>query len=214
MKALKIMMVVLAVGMISVTAFAQDECGSAVAPQTEVDNCNMTGNASDVWGDCWGGDGTLTAWWTFTATDTAHRIRTDVKSTATDSHFVVLEDDCVTPVPGGCSEDEAPPWNGDICVTGLTVDAVYMVELASYTDGACGPYVVSVEPAGLVCGDGVIACDGSEDCDDPDMGACEHGCRDCACLPPPVPMLPAAGLVGLGVLLVTGGALVFGRRRK
>lgn len=230
MKALKVMTVVLAVGLFSVTAFGQDTCDTAVAPGTQVDLCLGTAGLTDIgadggYGDCWGGSGVYDAWWTFTATDTLMRVRTDLNSKFTDTHFMVYADGCATQTPVGCSEDEvAAGWFGDICVP-TTNGATYHVQLGTYWDDAyyCPYYTypydplfiyaVDVSAGGSQCGDGIIACDGSEQCDPPD-DPCEWGCRDCACLPPPVPMLPAAGLVGLGVLLVTGGALVFGRRRK
>jgi len=233
MKALKVMMVVLAVGLFSVTAFGQDTCDTAVAPGGLVNLCTSTVGLTDLEGDggyddCWGGYGQRDAWYVFTATDSLMRLRTDLNSVETDTHFMVYGDGCATQTPIGCSEDEVPAgWYGDICVP-TTSGMDYHVQLGTYAvdhDGYgasynwCNYYTslsfqLDVFAGGATCGDGIIACDGSEDCDDPDMGACMYGCRDCACLPPPVPMLPAAGLVGLGVLLVTGGALVFGRRRK
>ncbi len=196
-----------------------DECMSAVPAGTNVDTCNMTRDAGEPDGSCWTGDlaGGI-AWYTFTADDSIMRLRTDVKCDGTDSEFAVYPS-CAEANPGSeiaCSEDDAgtcSDWLGDICVP-TTSGTDYVVTLTQWTTGACGNYALDVSTGGSVCGDGIIACDGSEDCDDPDMGDCEHGCRDCACMPPPVPMLPAAGLVGLGVLLITGGALVFSRRRK
>ncbi len=219
MKALKVLTVVLAVGLLSVSAFGQDECSTAVADGSNVDTCTMTTNASDPDGSCWTGDpGAQSAWWTFTATSALTRVQSDVKCDGTDSSFAVFNS-CADLTEIGCSEDDSAggcsPWLGDICVP-TTSGTDYVVQLQSWTTGACGNYAIDTSPGGEVCGDGIIACDGSEDCDGsvgvPDP--CEHGCRDCVCMPPPVPMLPAAGLVGLGVLLVSGGALVFGRRRK
>jgi hypothetical protein len=234
MKALKVMTVVLAVGLFSVTAFAQDTCDTAVAPGGLVNLCEQSVGLTDLAGNggydvCWGGYGLRDAWYVFTATDALMRLRTDLNSIETDTHFMVYGDGCAVQTDVGCSEDEVTAgWYGDICVP-TTVDAEYHVQLGTYAvdhDGYgpsynwCNYYTslsfqLDVFAGGSVCGDQIIACDGSEDCEDGfDDGDCEFGCRDCACLPPPVPMLPAAGLVGLGVLLVTGGALVFGRRRK
>ena len=236
MKALKVMTVVLAVGLFSVTAFGQDTCDTAVAPGGPVNLCAMSVGLTDLEGDggydiCWGGYGQRDAWYVFTATDTLMRLRTDLNSVETDTHFMTYSGGCAAMAeidPAGCSEDEVSAgWYGDICVP-TNVGEDYHVQLGTYAvdHDTYGPsynwcnyyttmtFQLDVSAGGATCGDGIIACDGSEDCDDPDMGDCMYGCRDCACLPPPVPMLPAAGLVGLGVLLVSGGALVFGRRRK
>jgi hypothetical protein len=234
------MTVVLAVGLFSVTAFAQDTCDTAVAPGGVVNLCNMSVGLTDPEGDggydiCWGGYGQRDAWYTFTATDTQARLRTDLNSIETDTHFQVYTGDCAALVevdPVGCSEDEvASGWYGDICVP-TTPSAVYYVQLGTYTvdhDGY-GPsynwcnYYTSLsfqldvgdkfnDKSGEVCGDGVI----NSPCEECEVdGDCppSHIClADCKCLSV-VPMLPTAGLVGLGVLLVAGGALVFGRRRK
>ena len=189
---------------------------------TAVQGANAdTGLPIDIVGDLTASDGDDTAVtidYTMPAGATACKVqRTQGAAPQNDTDGVQLDD--AEQIGGGAQR---------LTDSGLTNGDTYHVQLGTYGvdhDGY-GPsynwcnyytslsFVLSVSAGGGTCGDGVIACDGSEDCDDPDMGACMYGCRDCTCLPPPVPMLPAAGLVGLGVLLVTGGALVFGRRRK
>lgn len=60
-----------------------------------------------------------------------------------------------------------------------------------------------------VCGNGII--EKGEQCDG-DAGTCPGKCVDCQCVGD-VPTLPHWGLVGLGLLLAAGGAVVFIRRR-
>ncbi len=183
MKALKVLTVVLVVGLMSVSAFGQDTCATAVAPGTNVDTCAMARDAGEPDGSCWTGDlaGGI-AWYTFTATDALTRVRTDVECDGTDSEFAVYNS-CADLTEIACSEDDADTcsdWLGDICVP-TTSGSDYVVTLSQWTTGACGNYALDVSTGGSVCGDGIIACDSSEDCDGPDMGDCELGCRDCKC---------------------------------
>ena len=62
------------------------------------------------------------------------------------------------------------------------------------------------------CGDGVI--DWGEDCDGDADERCPGECRsDCSCLTPAIPAMGEWGVVILGLLLLTGAKLGFGRRR-
>ena len=222
MKALKLMMVVLAVGAFSVSAFAgvgppaYDECTGAVAPGTEVDNSLCTAGGTDVEGSCWSGTAPfLTAWYMFEAAGDQIGLATDLNSTATDSCFAVFGE-CPPVTEVGCSEDEAryySPWLGAICLTNLTPAATYYVELASWTTGAAGPFVLDAFINKDACGNQVLddpceECESDTDC--PTDWACNLS--TCKCWNT-IPTLPVWGLVGLGVLLVAGGGMVFGRRR-
>lgn len=61
-----------------------------------------------------------------------------------------------------------------------------------------------------LCGNGQL--DPDEPCDG-DVGACPGKCVDCRCIIG-TPVLPHWGLIALTVLLLTVGAIVFGRRRR
>jgi len=170
MKAMKIAAVLLlAVGMFSATAVAQDDCTTAVPAGAPMEPC-LDGTPTGPLGSCTSGGGVLDVWNFFVASSTAHRSRTDLASAGSDSDFIVYSGTCgsLTAVPGGCSEDEAPPYLGDICVTGLTPSDTYYIQLGTWADGCPnGPYVVDVVSAGEVCGDGIISCVfGAEQCDD------------------------------------------------
>lgn len=233
MKALKVMMVVVAVGLFSVSAFGQDTCGTAVAPGGTVNLCtDCTVGLTDTEGDggydeCWGGYGQRDAWYTFTATEALMRLRTDLNSVETDTHFEVYDGGCGAMNEIACSEDEVSTgWYGDICVP-TTSGTAYHVQLGTYAvdHDAYGPsynwcnyytsltFQLDVFPGGSVCGDNIIACDGSEECDGTDDWACPGMCSGCMC-PASAPALPIWGIVGLGVLLAGGGATAVARRRK
>jgi hypothetical protein len=103
-------------------------------------------------------------------------------------------------------------------VKGLVVGDTYHVQLGTWGDYCPnGPYVVDVEMpdgSGRVCGDNEVNVY-TEECDGSDNAACP-GCDcdvDCLCLCPS-PALPVWGVIGLGVLLVGGGATAVARRRK
>jgi cysteine-rich repeat protein len=111
--------------------------------------------------------GTFDVWVSFVATQTAHRVRTDIGSAGSDTNYGVFSGGCGAPVEVGCSEDEAAPFLGNICVSGLTIGDTYLVQLGAFCDGcfgACAPdgYVVTVQ--GSTCGDGILEC--GEECDD------------------------------------------------
>ena len=66
-----------------------------------------------------------------------------------------------------------------------------------------------------VCGDGVVNRT-VEVCDGMDAGECPAGCRaNCTCRPPGFkgPTLPEWALIGLGVVLAVGGAIIVARRQ-
>ena len=235
MKVWKLIIVVLAVGMFSVPAVAQDTCATPLAPGIPVNLCvdctvGLTDPAGDGgYDDCWGGYGQRDGWYSFVATDVAHRLRTDVNSVETDTHFEVYSDCAGTQI--ACSEDEVPAgWYGDICVP-TTVGETYYVQLGTYAvdHDAYGPsynwcnyytsltFVLDVEAApGIECGDNVLSCLGDEECDGTaGLFNCQSGecAADCTCVAP-TPALPPLGLVGLGALLLGGGAVVFARKRK
>jgi len=210
MKVWKLVIVLLAVGMFSVSAVAQDTCATAVAPGGPVNLCTMSVGLTDDEGDggyddCWGGYGQRDGWYSFVATDTVHRLRTDLNSVETDTHFEVYSGACGAQTEIACSEDEVPAgWYGDICVGGLTVSETYYVQLGTYavdhdTYGPsynwCNYYTsltfqldVELDP-GKTCGDGVVSCapGTAEECDGADIGSCITGTicdGDCTCPDP------------------------------
>lgn len=171
MKALKIAAVLLlAVGMFSSTAMAQDDCATAIPAPGPVTPCTDS-NPTGPLGGCTSGGGLFDAWVTFVATSTAHRVRTDVASTGTDSDYRVYSGTCgsLVQVAGGCSEDEVG-YLGDICVTGLNPGDTYYIQVGAWGDGAFGScggdYALTIQTAGEICGDGILSCTGSEECDD------------------------------------------------
>ena len=229
MKIRNVLIAMLAVAVFSVGAVAQDTCDTATAGaggQISLDPC-LDGTPTGPLFSCTGGDGVLDAWGSFVATATTMRLRTDLKSTGTDSDFIVYSGTCGNLTEIACSEDEcyfdpicnntSGPWVGNICVSGLVVDDTYYVQMGTYGDYCPnGPYVLDYG-TGTVCGDGWLACSGNEECDGKDDVMCPRGCEagnSCFCRRrKPTPMLPSWGLAGLGLLLLAGGAMVFGRRR-
>ena len=218
MKVWKLVIVVLAVGMFSVSAVAQDDCATAVSPGTPVEPCADASPTGPV-GSCATGNpapGVLDSWVSFVATATTARVRTDLNSTGTDSDYGVYSGTCGSLTEIGCAEDSggAAGYNGDIAVKGLTVGDTYHVQLGTWNDGCPnGPYIVDVIMPNDSCGDGIV--NGNDLCDGSDNVACAGGdCDvDCLCLPPS-PALPPWGVIGLGVLLLGGGATAVARRRK
>jgi hypothetical protein len=64
-----------------------------------------------------------------------------------------------------------------------------------------------------VCGNGLT--EAGEECDGASDAGCILSCQlDCTCEPLDTPALPIGGIVGLGLLLVGGGAVAFRRHRK
>jgi hypothetical protein len=213
MKIWKLAIVVLAVGMFSMSAIAGDDCTSATDVATDLDPC-ADGTPNGPLGQCTSGDGLFDVWWKFTAGDATARVRTDLGSAGTDSDYVVYEGTCASLTPIGCSEDEAA-YLGDISVKGLTNGDTYYIRLGGWSD-SCGPFHATVtmpDDSGRVCGDGTVNVS-NEECDG-DGAACDSGecAADCTCVPP-TPALPVWGLIGLGVLLLGGGATALRRRRK
>jgi len=183
MKVMKFAVVLLvAVGMFSATAIAQNDCASAVSAPGGVDPCAGDLAGGPLTGPCIGFDSDYDVWVSFVASATSARIRTDVSSAGTDSNYVVW--DACGGNQIGCSEDEGAGYLGDICVGGLTPGATYYVQLGAFGAGedlsgfcgapcnpylfSCGVYNVDIQAAtGGVCGDGVVSCvPGAEQCDD------------------------------------------------
>jgi hypothetical protein len=216
MKIWKLAIVVLAVGMFSVSAIAQDTCATAVGtgvgnPVSPCGDLTPTGPL----GGCTSGGGLLDSWLSFVATDTTARIRTDLNSTGTDSDYIVHSGTCAGLSPIGCSEDDSgvSAYLGDIAVKGLTVGDTYYIQLGTWSDGCPnGPYVVDVIMPNDSCGDGTV--NGNDECDVDGSGCTSGECdSDCTCVPA-TPALPVWGLIGLGVLLLGGGATAVRRRQK
>ncbi len=174
MKVLKLIAVLLAVGMFTVPAMAQDTCATAdaVAPLTADPCADLT--AEGPLGLCTGGGGLLDQWVSFVAPATSTRVRTDLGSTGTDSEFIVW-DACGGNKIGCASDISSSNWLGNTCVGGLTVGATYYVQVGTYADGCPnGPYVVDIEIAGT-CGDSVVDC--GEGCDPPGT-CCSATCQN------------------------------------
>lgn len=218
MKIRYLLVLVMAVALISVPAMAQDTCATAVAVPGPVNPCNDATPEGPL-GSCTSGGGVNDSWLFFVATDTTARIRTDLNSAGTDSDYLVLSGPCGSQTEIGCSEDDAddgnPPYLGDISVGGLTIGDTYYIQLGTWSDTACGDYVVDIaQPTvGGSCGDGVISLvPGAEECDGADADACILSCLgDCTCEPVTTPALPIWGIAGLALLLLVGGAFAFRR---
>ncbi len=200
MKLWKVSILLAAAAMISVPANAQDDCATAVAPGTPVTPHLDT---TPTWaGSCNSGTSpaSLDSWVSFVASDTTMRVRTDIGSSGTDSEFYVSSssdntcggvlteiacsnDDCFNGAnfcPGGFC-DHASPWMGNQCISGLTIGDTYYVQVATYGDFPNGSYVVTTEDSGNTCGDGLLACDGSEQCEDDSHCINGQVCNGCVC---------------------------------
>ena len=218
MKIWKLAIVVLAVGMFSTAAIAGDDCATATPIATDIDPC-LDGNPTGPIGGCTSGGGLNDVWWSFVASDATARVRTDVGSAGTDSDYKVYSGTCASLTEIGCSEDESGPYLGDISVKGLTNGDTYYIRLGGWGDYCSGVYHATVtmpDDSGRVCGDGLVNV-GSEECDGGDLGDPPCGSGECAanCLCVPMtPALPVWGLIGLGVLLLGGGAAAVRRGRK
>lgn len=162
-------------------------------------------------------------WATFVATDVSARLQTDVNSVGTDSNYTVYSVtqanvcDSAGWTEIGCSGDEGAGFLGDISIGGLTVGDTYLIQMGHWADAYTGSFQldISCPTVGTVCGDGIISLvPGQEECDGAATGDCILTCDpDCTCTPVPTPMLPKWGLVGLALMLIVGGAAVFGRGR-
>ena len=105
-----------------------------------------------------------------------------------------------------CGDDFVNPFGGEEC-DGADNAAC---EVSCEADCTCTPDV---------CGNDIRH--GDEECDGTDKDACILECdtdgsvtgNPCTCEPVPTPMLPKWGLVGLALMLILGGAAVFGRGR-
>jgi len=206
MKVCKFAVLLLAVGMFSATAIAQDDCATAVAAPGSLNPCDDTTpdatwvspvTCGGVGGGGLGGTSANNVWVSFVASATAHRVTTDPSTSGTDSSFMVW-DACGGNVIG-CAEDISygtpPNYLGDTCVGGLTIGNTYYVELGAWASetctfgflpcpymGSCGVYDVTIGAAtGDVCGDGTISCvPGAEQCDDGNTvggDCCSADCR-------------------------------------
>jgi cysteine-rich repeat protein len=181
----------LAVGMFSTTAIAapEDDCVGAIPVPINSSSpvlfpCADT-SPTGTDGSCVGFGlpqyaGTFDVWVSFVATQTTHRVRTDIGSVGSDTNYGVFSGGCGALAEVGCSEDEAAPFLGDICVGGLTIGDTYYVQLGAFCDGcfgACSPdgYVVTVQaPA---CGNSAVECD--EQCDDGNTTPGDHCDANC-----------------------------------
>lgn len=183
--------------LVAVPAFGQDDCATRVTAVQNgggvliPDPCNDTSPTAYVSGTgvygtgayCTGGGSTKDMWAEFVATSSDVRIRTDIGSVGTDSNFLVYRINNQADV---CDEAGWSPW-------WCSEDEV----------GYLGDVVVS----GLTPGDSVLVQIGTWA--DLCLGDYTLTVED----PPPLPTLPEWGLLGLGVLLLGGGAVVFGRLR-
>lgn len=117
--------------------------------------------------------------------------------------------------PNLVSASQAMTNLGDMIAGGFTDDAVRLNFLTgieefrrAFADFACG----FGELDGGICGNNIV--DGDEACDGPDDDACPGQCRaDCTCPKPPIPTVSEWGVVILSLLMLTGIAIKFGRRR-
>lgn len=187
MKACRLTVVVFGVAMFCVSAMAQipiyDECfgrvliGRPVPPfdcngSGTADNCLATTGADDLPMPCTNGVDFGSIYFSFVASHTSARVRTDLNSIARASAYTVYEVDQNTPCDKslwgqvGCSEDDSctSRFLGDICVTGLTVGHEYVIQLVSWDAASCGSYTVDVRcPCPPPCGDGCCDAAAGED---------------------------------------------------
>ncbi|NOX57904.1 MAG: hypothetical protein GXP29_03485 [Planctomycetes bacterium] len=215
MKLWKVSVLLAAVAMFAVPANAQDTCATAVPAPGPVNPSNDASPDDEglaAGSTCAGG--TLDSWVTFVATETTHRIRTDIGSGGTDSEIGIYSGSCGSLVEVNCNNDECfngvnfcpslpacsgdsgGPWMSSACTSGLTIGATYYVRVTTFGDLPNGDYSVTVEGSGGTCGDGAVACDGSEECEaDAD---CPNGgvCNGCVCeMPCPA---TCAGAIDIG----------------
>ncbi len=157
-------------------AIAEDECEGRIPILCDsngtADNCVATTGPSDPIPSCTTGDNYGSVFFSFVATDTSARIRTDLNSVAGDSGYGVYRVNQAAPCDEaqwteiGCSEDESqgPDYNGDICVQGLIPGDLYVIMLISWTAADCGSYTVDITcpcpagPANDRCPGTSIAC--------------------------------------------------------
>ncbi|MBS1568641.1 MAG: T9SS type A sorting domain-containing protein [Bacteroidetes bacterium] len=119
------------------TGITNDECSGAIALTVNQNHscANMTPGTvagatdSGVTNDC-GGTPDDDVWYSFTATDTLHRISLEnITGSTTDMYMVLWAGTCgnLTMVPNGCSDPES------MDVGGLTIGATYYLQVFSWT---------------------------------------------------------------------------------
>lgn len=93
----------------------------------------------------------------------------------------------------------------------VTAGSAVLIRVGGFSSGDSGSGTMGIFCQVQTCGDGLAV--GTEECDGADADACAAGCDNaCACLVVTVPALPPVGLIGLAVILLTGGALIFAWR--
>ncbi len=118
-----------------------------------------------------------------------------------------------------CDGDDADACNGaactatcecaEVCGDGVQIGAEECDgdDAAACNGAGCTATCECVE----VCGDGIQI--GAEECDGDDASACAIACTAaCTCIVVTVPALPPIGLIGLAIILLAGGALIFAWR--
>ncbi len=145
-----------ALGALAQTPPPEDVCAGALAVTpgaggVQTFNIDATSSPDDPELSCTMGPGFGSVFFTFVATDTSARIRTDLDSVALDSDFAVYDvtqsDQCNTQpwAEVGCSEDGEFLFNGDTCIEGLVVGNTYKIMLLSFTAGSSGDYTLEIE---------------------------------------------------------------------
>lgn len=109
----------------------------------------------------------------------------------------------------GCPSFSSALGNANNVFVNAGSDVLIRVGGFSSSDSGTGTMGIFCQTE--TCGDGLRS--GNEECDGADASACAAGCTpSCACLLVTVPALPPIGLIGLAIILLTGGALIFAWR--
>ncbi len=178
--------------LVAVPAMAQDDCATAITITQNGggvaigDPCNDTTPTGGLGMGVYCDPGaTLDYWAKFQATSDTARIRTDLGSAGTDSTYLVW-------LVGQADVCDQAGWTPYWC---------------SGDEGGASGYLGDITVDGLTAGEWVLI----------QIGVWQDvACGDYTMTiedPPPVPTLPQAGLLALSVLLLGGGAVVFGRLR-
>ena len=154
-----------ALGALAQTPPPEDVCAGAllvtpgITSSGQTFNDEATNSPDDPELSCTMGPGFGSVYFTFVATETSARVRTDLNSVGLDADFAVYAvdqgDQCNTSLwdEVGCNEDGEFLFNGETCIEGLIVNNTYKIVLKSFTAGSSGDYTLQIEsPCGAAGG--------------------------------------------------------------